>query len=71
MKAAHRAGMRTTATMMYGTVDTPEDRIEHLRRLREVQDETGGFRAFVCWSYQAGGAARAATTTPTPPRPTT
>lgn len=55
MKAAHRAGMSTTATMMYGTVDTPEDRVEHLRRLREVQDETGGFRAFVCWSYQSGG----------------
>lgn len=55
MRAAHRAGMSTTATMMYGTVDTWQDRIEHLRRLREVQDETGGFRAFVCWSYQSGG----------------
>ena len=55
MRAAHRAGMSTTATMMYGTVDTVEDRIEHLRRLREVQDEHGGFRAFVCWSYQSGG----------------
>lgn len=55
MRAAHRAGMSTTATMMYGTVDTPADRVEHLRRLREVQDETPGFRAFVCWSYQSGG----------------
>ena len=55
MRAAHRAGMSTTATMMYGTVDTVEDRVEHLRRLREVQDEGGGFRAFVCWSYQSGG----------------
>ena len=55
MRAAHRAGMSTSATMMYGTVDTWEDRVEHLRRLREVQDETGGFRAFVCWSYQPGG----------------
>ena len=55
MRAAHRAGMSTTATMMYGTVDTWEDRVEHLRRLREVQDEAGGFRAFVCWSYQSGG----------------
>ncbi|MGD9695646.1 MAG: cyclic dehypoxanthinyl futalosine synthase [Thermoleophilia bacterium] len=55
MRAAHRAGMSTTATMMYGTVDTEEDRIEHLRRLREVQDEDPGFRAFVCWSYQSGG----------------
>ena len=55
MRAAHRAGMSTTATMMYGTVDTVEDRVEHLRRLREVQDEIPGFRAFVCWSYQPGG----------------
>jgi cyclic dehypoxanthinyl futalosine synthase len=55
MRAAHRAGMSTTATMMYGTVDTVEDRVEHLRRLREVQDEVPGFRAFVCWSYQSGG----------------
>ena len=55
MRAAHLAGMSTTATMMYGTVDTVEDRVEHLRRLRDLQDETGGFRAFVCWSYQSGG----------------
>jgi cyclic dehypoxanthinyl futalosine synthase len=55
MQAAHRRGMSTTATMMYGTVDTVEDRVEHLRRLRDAQDETGGFRAFVCWSYQSGG----------------
>ncbi len=55
MRAAHEQGMSSTATMMYGTVDTWEDRIEHLRRLREVQDDTGGFRAFVCWSYQSGG----------------
>jgi cyclic dehypoxanthinyl futalosine synthase len=55
MRVAHRAGLSTTATMMYGTVDTWEDRVEHLRRLREVQDETGGFRAFICWSYQSGG----------------
>jgi cyclic dehypoxanthinyl futalosine synthase len=55
MRAAHALGMSTTATMMYGTVDTWEDRVEHLRRLREVQDERGGFRAFVCWSYQSGG----------------
>jgi cyclic dehypoxanthinyl futalosine synthase len=55
MRAAHRADMSTTATMMYGTVDTWQDRVEHLRRLRELQDEAGGFRAFVCWSYQSGG----------------
>ena len=58
MRTAHGIGLSTTATMMYGTVDTWEDRVEHLRRLREVQDETGGFRAFVCWSYQSGGGSR-------------
>src|SRR3989440_1473467 len=42
MRHAHRAGLRTTATMMYGTVETDEERIEHLLRLRELQDETGG-----------------------------
>jgi cyclic dehypoxanthinyl futalosine synthase len=55
MRAAHLAGMATSATMMYGTVDTWEDRVEHLRRLRDLQDEAPGFRAFVCWSYQSGG----------------
>ncbi len=52
MRHAHRAGLRTTATMMYGTVETMEERLEHLFRLREVQDETGGFTAFITWSYQ-------------------
>ncbi len=52
MRHAHRAGLRTTATMMYGTVETMEERIEHLLRLRELQDETGGFTAFITWSYQ-------------------
>ena len=52
MRHAHRAGLRTTATMMYGTVETMEERIEHLFRLRELQDETGGFTAFITWSYQ-------------------
>jgi cyclic dehypoxanthinyl futalosine synthase len=52
MRHAHRAGLRTTATMMYGSVDSPEERIEHLIRLRELQDETGGFTAFITWSYQ-------------------
>lgn len=52
MRHAHGAGLRTTATMMYGSVDTPEDRIEHLMRLRDLQDETGGFTAFIAWSYQ-------------------
>jgi cyclic dehypoxanthinyl futalosine synthase len=52
MRHAHRAGLRTTATMMYGTVETDQERIDHLLRLREVQDETGGFTAFITWSYQ-------------------
>ena len=52
MRDAHRAGLRTTATMMYGTVETDEERIEHLLRLRALQDETGGFTAFITWSYQ-------------------
>jgi cyclic dehypoxanthinyl futalosine synthase len=52
MRHAHRAGLRTTATMMYGSVETPEERIEHLLRLRELQDETRGFTAFITWSYQ-------------------
>jgi cyclic dehypoxanthinyl futalosine synthase len=52
MRHAHRAGLRTTATMMYGTVETDEERIEHLRRLRDLQDETGGFTAFITWSFQ-------------------
>ena len=52
MRHAHKKGLRTTATMMYGTVETDEERIEHLVRLRELQDETGGFTAFITWSYQ-------------------
>jgi cyclic dehypoxanthinyl futalosine synthase len=52
MRHAHRAGLRTTATMMYGTVETIEERLEHLFRLRDVQDETGGFTAFITWSFQ-------------------
>jgi cyclic dehypoxanthinyl futalosine synthase len=52
MRHAHRAGLRTTATMMYGTVETEEERIEHMLRLRDLQDETGGFTAFIAWSYQ-------------------
>jgi cyclic dehypoxanthinyl futalosine synthase len=52
MREAHRAGLRTTATMMYGTVETPEERLEHMFRLRDLQDETGGFTAFITWSFQ-------------------
>jgi cyclic dehypoxanthinyl futalosine synthase len=52
MREAHRAGLRTTATMMYGTVETPEERLEHMFRLRDLQDESGGFTAFITWSFQ-------------------
>src|SRR2546421_12641911 len=52
MRDAHAAGLRTTATMMYGTVETDEERLEHLLRLRALQDETRGFTAFITWSYQ-------------------
>jgi cyclic dehypoxanthinyl futalosine synthase len=52
MREAHRKGLRTTATMMYGHVETVEERLEHLLRLRELQDETSGFTAFIAWSYQ-------------------
>jgi len=52
MRHAHHAGLRSTATMMYGTVETDEERIEHLIRLRDLQDETGGFTAFITWSFQ-------------------
>jgi len=52
MRHAHQHGLRTTATMMYGTVETIDERLEHLFRLRDVQDETGGFTAFITWSYQ-------------------
>ena len=55
MRHAHRLGMSTTATMMYGHVETLEERVEHMRRVREVQDETGGFRAFISWTFQRDG----------------
>ena len=52
MGEVHRAGLRSTATMMYGSVERLEERVEHLCRLRDLQDETGGFTAFITWSYQ-------------------
>jgi len=51
-KSAHEIGMKTTATMMYGTVESIEEILEHWSLLRELQDETGGFRAFIMWSFQ-------------------
>ncbi len=52
MRIAHGLGLRSSATMMFGHVETLDDRIEHLRRLRDTQDETGGFTAFICWTFQ-------------------
>ena len=49
---AHSIGMKTTATMMFGTVETDEEIIEHGEMLRDLQDRTGGFRAFIMWSFQ-------------------
>ncbi len=57
MRQAHRLGLRTSATMMFGHVETPGERIEHLDRLRCLQDETGGFTAFICWTFQNDGSA--------------
>jgi cyclic dehypoxanthinyl futalosine synthase len=55
MRHAHRLGMSTTATMMYGHVETVEERVEHMRKIRELQDSTGGFRAFISWTFQDDG----------------
>jgi cyclic dehypoxanthinyl futalosine synthase len=52
MEIAHRLGLESTATMMMGTGETNAERIEHLRMIRDVQDRTGGFRAFIPWTYQ-------------------
>ncbi|HKQ69629.1 MAG TPA: cyclic dehypoxanthinyl futalosine synthase [Polyangiaceae bacterium] len=52
MRAAHHMGLRSSATMMYGTTDTVQDRILHLAKLRDLQDETRGFTAFFCWDFQ-------------------
>lgn len=54
---AHRIGFRTTATMMFGHVETDEDIVEHLIKLRELQDRTGGFTSFVPWSFKPGDSA--------------
>ena len=51
-RMAHKQGMRTTATMMFGCGETLQQRVNHLRQLRELQDETGGFTAFIPWSFQ-------------------
>ncbi len=67
-RKVHEAGLRSSATMMYGNVETPAERVEHLSRLRDLQDETGGFTAFACWNTQPQGVPEEhkypATTTP-------
>ena len=52
MQVAHELGLKSSATMMFGHVETIEDRIEHLQRLRDQQDRSGGFTAFICWTFQ-------------------
>ncbi len=51
-RKAHQLGIKSTATMMYGTMETDEEIVEHWQRVRDLQDETGGFRAFIMWSFQ-------------------
>ena len=53
MDVAHRLGLNSTATMMFGHVESVEDRIEHLQRVRDQQDKTKGFTAFIAWTFQA------------------
>ncbi|MEA2173020.1 MAG: cyclic dehypoxanthinyl futalosine synthase [Blastocatellia bacterium] len=52
MRAAHKVGLRTTATMMFGIGDSVVHRVRHLERIRQLQDETGGFTAFIPWTFQ-------------------
>ena len=52
MQVAHELGLSSSATMMFGHVETIEERVEHLQRLRDQQDATGGFTAFICWTFQ-------------------
>ncbi len=53
METAHKLGMNSSATMMFGTVETSREIINHLFRLRDLQDKTGGFKAFIPWSFQS------------------
>ena len=59
-REAHKLGIKSTATMMYGTVESDEEIIEHFDEIRKLQDETGGFRAFIMWSFQGKNTALAA-----------
>ncbi len=53
MRAAHEKGLRSTATLMFGVGEEPAHRVAHLRRLRDLQDDTRGFTAFICWPFQS------------------
>jgi cyclic dehypoxanthinyl futalosine synthase len=53
MERAHEIGLNSSATMMFGHVETVEERFQHLQRLRDLQDRTRGFTAFICWTFQA------------------
>ena len=55
MRTAHHLGLKTTATMMFGHIETAKERMEHLFVIRRLQEETGGFTAFIPWPYQPGG----------------
>ena len=54
MAIGHELGLNSSATMMFGHVETLDDRLEHLQRLRAQQDATGGFTAYICWTFQPG-----------------
>ncbi len=60
MREAHKLGLKTTATMMFGHEESVDERLEHLFRLRKLQDETGGFTAFIPWTFQATNTAMSA-----------
>jgi cyclic dehypoxanthinyl futalosine synthase len=66
MRHAHRLGMSTSATMMYGHVETVAERVEHMRRIRDLQDEVRGFRAFISWTFQPDHTRLGRTVTETP-----
>ena len=59
-REAHKLGIKSTATMMFGTVESDEEIVEHFDEVRRLQDETGGFRAFIMWSFQSKNTALAA-----------
>ncbi|TFG36507.1 MAG: dehypoxanthine futalosine cyclase [Nitrospirales bacterium] len=57
METAHTLGLKTTATMMFGTVETVEERVAHLQKVRDLQDKAGGFMSFIPWTFQPGNTA--------------